>query len=501
MEKKETATRLNDDSPAPESGYVFALVVSVSATILALPLRDYLNPQNAVMLYLLGVVITAARYGRRASILTSILSFICYNFFFTQPYYTFAVNDYKDFPTLLLLLVTGVIAGAQTSRLQQERNFFRQKERNTSSLYGISNALTARRERANIISVICQHLEEAFDATALVWFPDGEALPELREQEAARWAYENKQPSGMGTSTLAGARGYYLPLEGTGGIMGVLGLVPHFQRQFTASEREIIKTFGNLAATALERVAIAEMAEKSKVEAEGEKLRNALLSSVSHDFRTPLASIKGAISSMMIDGQLPAGEQKELLSSAYNETARLERMVGNLLDVTLLESGKLTLKQDYYFIPELVGNAISRTKELLDGRTVECKFDQDLPAIKADGLLIEQVLVNVLENAAKYTPPDSAILISARQENANIRLEIADQGQGIPPGEEQKIFDKFHRSSRDGKGSGLGLAICRGIITAHGGSITARNRDSGGAVFSFTVPAYAVSPTLDEATA
>ncbi len=497
MENNETATRLNDDSPAPERGYLFALIVSALATIIALPLRDYLNPQNAVMLYLLGVVITAARYGRRASILASILSFLCYNFFFTQPYYTFDVNDYKDFLTLALLLITGVIAGAQTSKLQQERNFFRQKERNTAALYGMSNALTAKRERDNIISVIRQHLEEAFDATALVWLPDGEALAELREQEAARWAYENKQPSGMGTPTLAGARGYYLPLEGTSGIMGVLGLVPHTERQFTTSECEMIKTFGNLAATALERVAIAEMAEKSKVEAEGEKLRNALLSSVSHDFRTPLASIKGVISSMMIDEQLPTGERKELLSSAYHETARLERMVSNLLDVTLLESGKLTLKQDYYFIPELVGNAIARTKELLDSRTVECKFDKELPAIKADGLLIEQVLVNLLENAAKYTPTDSAITITARKEGNAIRMEVVDQGQGIPSGEEQKIFDKFHRGARSGQGSGLGLAICRGIITVHGGSITAHNRDSGGAVFSFTLP-FSATPDLTQ---
>ena len=201
----------------------------------------------------------------------------------------------------------------------------------------------------------------------------------------------------------------------------------------------------------------------------------------------------------MSDEQLPTVERKELLSSAYHETARLERMVGNLLDVTLLESGKLTLKQDYYFIPELVGNAIARTKELLGVRAVQYQFENDLPAVRVDGLLIEQVLVNLLENAAKYTPEGSAIFISAHKQGDTIRMEISDQGQGIPPGEEQQIFDKFHRGARSGQGSGLGLAICRGIIQAHGGSISAHNRDTGGAVFSFTLPASKAPSIAEEA--
>jgi two-component system sensor histidine kinase KdpD len=202
---------------------------------------------------------------------------------------------------------------------------------------------------------------------------------------------------------------------------------------------------------------------------------------------------------MMIDEQLPIEERKELLSSAYHETARLERMVGNLLDVTLLESGKLTLKQDYYFIPELVGNAVARTKELLGTRSVQCQFENDLSAVRVDGLLIEQVLVNLLENAAKYTPDGSTITISASKQGNTIRMEVADQGQGITLGEEQKIFDKFHRSARSSQGSGLGLAICRGIITAHDGNIAARNRDSGGAVFSFTLPASDAPSIAEEA--
>lgn len=498
MQTNDTVPRIEDETPAPERGYVFALLVPALATAAALPVRDFINPENAVMFYLLGVIITAARYGRRASIAASIVSFLCYNFFFTQPYYTFNVYSYKDVLTLVLLLITGTIAGAQTSQLQQERNFFCRKERNTAALYAMSNALTAKRGRENIVAVIRQHLQEAFDAEALIWFPDSDTLSELREQEAARWAYQHRQPSGMGTSTLAGARGYYLPLEGTNGVIGTLGVVPKSQRLFTASEREMIHTFGNLAATALERVSISEIAEKSKLEAEGEKMRNALLSSVSHDFRTPLASIKGAISSIII-GELPDAERKELFSSAYQETARLERMIGNLLDVTLLESGKLHLKQDYYFIPELVGNAIARTKELLGTRSVQYRFEDDLPAVRVDGLLIEQVLVNLLENAAKYTPDGSTITISAHKQNSVMHMEVADQGQGIPLGEEQKIFDKFHRSARSSQGSGLGLAICRGIVQAHEGTISAHNHDSGGAVFSFTLPASDAPSIAEEA--
>jgi len=481
----------------PANAYLFALAACALATALALPLRDYLNPVNAVMFYLLGVIITAARYGRSASIAASIFAFLSYNFFFTEPYYTFDVDDYKDVLTLLLLLICGIIAGAQTSKLQAERNFFRSKEHNTSVLYAMSNELTATRGRERIIATISRHVAEAFDASVIVWFPQSN-IAELREEQAARWAYEHQQPAGLRTPTLPGARGLYVPLSGTTHVLGVLGLTPN--HPFSIDEREMIQTFANLAAAALERADIADIAEKNKIEAEGEKLRNALLSAVSHDFRTPLASIKGVISSLLMeDNRMQPEDKKELLASAHGEVARLERIVSNLLEVTLLESGKLTLKKDYYFLPELVGNALKQTEAALQGRQVICHIQPDLPALQVDGLLIEQVLVNLLENAGKYTPADSPVRLHCDGYGGQVKIVIEDKGQGLPAGEEEKIFDAFHTATPNNrKGSGLGLAICRGILQAHGGSIKAENRPEGGAVFTITLPVGAV-PIMTEA--
>jgi len=480
-------------------GYGFALAACAVATVFALPFRDYLNSANAVMFYLLGVIATAARYGQKASIAASVFSFFSYNFFFTEPYYTFYVNDYKDVLTLLLLLMSGIIAGAQTSKLQAERNFFRTKEHNTSVLYAMSNELTATRGREIIITTISHHIKEAFNAAVTVWFPEW-PMSELREEQAARWAYDHNQPAGLGTSTLPGASGYYVPLAGTDRVLGVLGLTPRDPRAFTSDEREMIHTFANLAASALERADTAEIAEKVKVEAEGEKLRNALLSAVSHDFRTPLASIKGVISILLMeDSRITPEDRKDLLASAHGEVARLERIVSNLLEVTLLESGKLQLRKDYYFLPELIGNALKQTEATLQGRKITCQMQQDLPTLHVDGLLIEQVLVNLLENAAKYTPEGSPVVIHGNTYGGQMKIIIEDNGAGIPAGEEEKIFDAFHTGSPfNRKGSGLGLAICRGILQAHGGSIKADNRLEGGAAFTITLPVGAI-PAMTEA--
>ena len=490
-------------SAPPWHGHLFALIACAIATAIGLLLRGYLNSVNLVMLYLLCIVLVAARYGRRASTGSAIISALSFNFFLVEPYYSFAISDIQYGITFFALLITGLVVSAKTSQLAAQSIYFETKEHHTAALYAIARALASTRGH-DIFSVISCHVESSFDGSATLWVPgeDGQLycltnsvlIGDLKERSAAFYSYEYGMAAGLGTATLAGACGYYIPLKGSR-ILGVLGLSPRDGNPLESGEKARLEAVASVAASALERIEIAKLAEKHKVEAEGEKMRNALLSSVSHDLRTPLASIKGAISSIMIDQQLVEGERNELLSSAYNETARLERMVGNLLDVTLLESGTLTLKQDYYFIAELVGNALERTKELLGDRPVECRFGKDLPAVRADGLLIEQVLVNLLENAGKYTPFDSTIAINAQREGDIIRVEVADQGQGIAHGDEQKIFDKFHRSARSGQGSGLGLAICRGIIQAHGGNIVAHNRDIGGAVFCFTLPS-SVAPDL-----
>ncbi len=484
-------------------GYAIGFLLTVFATGFGMMIRESFNPENVIMLYLLAVIILAARYGWAVSMATSFLSFICFNLFFVQPYYSLTVNSYNDVVTLVLLLVVGFFASLQTSTLQAQSRFFRRKERNTAALYSMSQELSNIRLREELLAVIKRRLEQALDGKAALFFPDDHGDLEsamvsgfragVREEVVARWVYQHGQPAGLGTTTMPSACGYFVPLTGSSGTFGVLGLMPsQSDHVLSPEEKDMVDTFGALAASALERVSISAVAETRKVEAESEKLRNALLSSVSHDLRTPLASIKGVISSLLLDDdQTDATTRRELLSSAHDEVSRLERVVGNLLDVTRLEAGEVKLKLDYYFAPELIGNAIKQTATLLKNHQINTAIEESLPAVWVDGLLVEQLLINLLENAAKYTPAGSHITIAAKR-IAEQWLEIAveDNGPGIPNNQEQHIFDKFtsFAAQQNTYGAGLGLTICRAIVEAHGGTIAARNREVGGARFSFTLP-------------
>jgi len=274
--------------------------------------------------------------------------------------------------------------------------------------------------------------------------------------------------------------------------LGVLGVVPKEpEHSFSSEEIALLETMANLLGAALERVKAAEIAERSLVEAESERLRNTLLNSVSHDLRTPLASITGASSSIVLDLEtLPMATVRELARSIQHEASRLSRIVANLLDITTLESGTVRLNRQAYFIQEIFGSALARVEPVLTGHSVETHAAEDLPMVWGDGMLIEQVLQNLIENAAHHTPPDSAITVGAAVKGSVILVRVGDNGPGVPKGEEEKIFDKFYTVARRGarKGSGLGLAICASIVKAHGQRIWVENRPEGGAVFSFTLP-------------
>ena len=479
-------------------GYLIAIAVTALATALGLPFRDYINNDTEVIFYLIDVLLLASRYGWAVSSLASILGVLSFNYFFTEPYYSFNIYESGDIVTFFMLLIASIIVGSQTSRLQAQSRFFRRKERNTSTLYSMSHELAANRGHKPLIEIIRKHIEQSMDSMAMIWLPKNEDIElvthpdlksEVKEESVARWVYNNRQPAGIGTTTMPSARGYYVPLSGSYGLIGVLGIIPHQpDRQVNSEERELLETLGTIAASALERASIADLAEKRKVEAESEKLRNTLLSSVSHDLRTPLASIKGVISSLLMDDvKLKAATKKELLFSAHDEVARLERIVSNLLDITLLESGQLKLNQNFYFVEEIIGNAIKAIKPV----QVKIDIEPNLPAIWIDGLLIEQVISNLLENAVKYAGIDANIQISARiYRKQFMQIKVEDNGPGIPIGQEEKIFEKFMTVSHsdDKRGTGLGLAICKGIVKAHGGGINVRNMHSGGAVFTISLP-------------
>ena len=487
--------------------YVAGFLMTFFCTLLMLPIRPYVEPVNLVMAYLIGIVSIALRYGRGPSLLMTLLSSLCVNFFFMQPYYSFKMSEEQHVITFLVLLVTGVVISTQNSRLRLQAISARRREKNTSTLFAMSRELSANRGKITLSQIAAQHIAEVLDSDVFLWLPDAKgqlqtvvaeteaetrSIDPVREESVANWTFSHKQNAGLGTDTLPSAKALYVPLMGSGGVGGVIGVMPHDHTvmAYSTDKVEVLEALASITASALERAGAAEMMEKTLVDSESEKLRNILLSSVSHDLRTPLAAITGAASTLLLEGSKITEEfRMELLRSIHEEGARLARMVTNLLDVSSLESGSVKLNKELYFIEELIGSALMRADAKLSGHKVVTSIEHGLPLLRMDGLLIEQVLINLLENAAEYTPNGTTVTISAVTVKPDIHVIITDNGPGIPAGEEERIFDKFYANSKDDmKGGGLGLAICRGIIHAHGGKIWAQNAPEGGAKFTFTLP-------------
>lgn len=314
------------------------------------------------------------------------------------------------------------------------------------------------------------------------------------------WAFDHGQAAGRGTGTLAAAEARYLPLKTARGAVGVLGVKPTDPAIYlTPDQRRLLEAFASLAALAVERAQLAAQAEQARVQIETERLRNSLLSSVSHDLRTPLAGITGAASSLLADSSpLDAGTRQELTQSIYDEANRLNLLVRNLLDMTRLESGGIQVNKAWQPLEEVLGAALTRMEPALAGRPVTVRLDPDLPLAPLDEVSIAQVLVNLLENAIKYTPPDSPIDLAAWADGAKVVVEVADRGPGLAAGDEQRVFEKFYRADKSAGGVGLGLAICRGIVEAHGGHIWAENRLGGGVAFCFELPIEGQPPVVPQ---
>lgn len=489
----------------PWQYYILATLITLVVTSLMLLVRPYIEVSNLLMLYLISVVGIALRYGRVPSLVATFLSAICFNFFFIDPYYSFKIAEEEHIITFCVLLLTGIIIGSQTARLRLQAINARKREKNTSSLFAMSRELTANRGKVTLAQVASRHIAEVLDSNVFLWLPDekGELqtvvaetqgdtqkADPVREESVARWAFSHKQNAGLGTNTLPSASAFYVPLISSSGVMGVIGLMPHDEEMlsYPTDNIELIEAFCSITASALERAKSAEIVEKTALEAQSEKLRNILLSSVSHDLRTPLVAITSAASTLLIEGEKISSEYKtELVKTIHEEGARLARMVTNLLDVTSLESGSVKLNKELYFIEELIGSALMRVEQKLAKHKVITDIENGLPLVPIDGLLVEQVLINLLENVALYTPTGTTVKITAITEKPYIKIIVSDNGPGIKKGDEEKIFDKFYSGS-SGDGS-LGLAICRGIIHAHGGKIWAENAGEGtGAIFTFILP-------------
>jgi two-component system sensor histidine kinase KdpD len=497
---------------APWNRYAYSVALVTAATALGELLHPPLSITNVLIIYLFAVILAAVYLGRGPSILASILGVVTFDFFFVPPRYTFAVSDTEYILTFTGLFAVGMVISYLTARLRQQAEGAQRRANEAANLYELGRDLAVANELTAITRTVIDHITETFSREAAIFLPVVESqktlkllahspdfIPDENETAVATWAFEHGQAAGRGTNTLPAAQSRYLPLKTAKGVMGVLGVRPQNTNSILPPEqRRLLEAFANLAALAIERANLADEAQKAQLQVETERMRSSLLSSVSHDLRTPLATITGAASSLL-EEQLPATDRQEMTEAIYEEAQRLNRLVGNLLDMTRLESGTMRVQKVWQPLEEVIGAALSRLEGALGARPIQTQLPPDLPLVALDEVLIEQVLVNLLENVVKYTPPASPITLSVWATADTVTLEIADQGPGLPPGEEQRIFEKFYRARPSANGgAGLGLAICRAIVEAHNGRIWAENRAGGGAAFRFTLPIEGTPPEVEE---
>ncbi len=488
------------------------LVVALCTLVAALMQRSF-DLSNLAMIYLVGVVVSAVAFGRGPAIAAAMLGVAVFDFCFVPPRFTFRVTDTQYLVTFgVMLLVAGVI-GTLTALLREQLEGARLRERRTAALYRLSHELAALAGAREVLGAAVDRIGEVFGGRVAVLLPDdhgrvGVAVGDgslfgggEHERAVAQWTFDNAQPSGLGTQTLPAARGLYHPLAGSETILGVMALRPADPQRLRDPDRlRLLQTFASQTALALERCQLAEAAERARTQAEAERTRNALLSSVSHDLRTPLAAITGAASSLRDDaGRLSEPTRRELAETISDEAQRLNRLIGDLLDMTRLESGALRARKAWHSLEEVVGAALVRLEPSLGDRPVQLAIPDDLPLVPLDDVLFEQVVGNLVENAHKYAPEGQPIEISAGLEDGRLRFEVADRGPGLVPGEEQRVFEKFYRgpATTGQPGVGLGLTICRGIVEAHGGRIEAANRPEGGARFTVWLPLEGEPPAIE----
>lgn len=489
---------------------VWALIMTACSSVLAWTMSGNFELANLAMIYLLGVVIVAVRLGREAAILASVLSVLAFDFFFVNPAFTFAVDDAQYLVTFVIMLLVSLIISHITSNMRSQAKVASHRERRASVLYALSEELATCRNQTDVARIAARHIKSEFGGANVLLFPldngrisypaDQPEPESLRtcDLSVAQWVFDHGQMAGQGTDTLPGSNAVFFPMPGFRGIIGVLALrAANLRRIFLPEQRRLLDTFINQITQAIERVRFAEEAQQAQMRIESETLRNSLLSAISHDLRTPLASIVGAASTLVDeDAQLTSQDRQELTLTIYDEALRIANLTNDILDMARLESGQAQLNKQWYPLDEIIGGALTRMEKKLEDRTVNTRLPEELGLVRIDAVLIEQVLINLLENACKYTPSASPIDIGVEFTTHMLKVTIADRGPGIPEGEEEKLFDKFYRYHQEGtrSGVGLGLAICKAIILAHGGIIGASNRQEGGAQFYFLLPIDEVQP-------
>lgn len=487
----------------PLRRYLAAFGLVAAATLLGMAVDPFLSPANLILPYFLVVVIAAVRLGRGPAIFCSVLGVLAFDYFLIPPYYTLAVSDSEYLITFGGLVLVGLVVSQLAARAQEQADAARQREQDTATLYALSRDLAVASNLDAIFRAIQTNAATMFERRVTVWLPaadgrlqaleeGGESAADENERAVATWAFEHGEPAGRDTDTLPASQLRFIPLRTARGVIGVLGVEPGApNRRLSPAQRRLFDVFASLAATAIERAQLEDAARRAQVLAATEKLETALLNSISHDLRTPLVSITGALTSLQEEGmRLDDATRQALLENAREETERLNRLVGNLLDMTRLEAGALRLRREPSDMQDVVGSALEQLDRRLEGRSVRVDVPDDMPPVPMDFALITQALVNLVDNALKYSPPDTPIEIRARAHEQNVQVQVMDRGLGIPPQDLPRVFDKFYRVQRPEmvSGTGMGLAICKGIVEAHGGTITAENRLGGGTLITFTLP-------------
>lgn len=477
-------------------GCLVAVLLCALITFVASQWLPGFDAANLVMIYLLGVVVVALFYGRWPSVLATVINVISFDLFFIAPRGTLAVSDVQYLLTFAVMLAVGLLIGNLTAGVRYQARIARYREQRTRHLYEMSKALAVGRTPQDIVQTSQQFIHSTFNARSLILLPDPEGkLSPLTpasgmtpwDEAIARWSFDKGQPAGAGTDTLPGVPWQILPLQN----QGVVIVEPSNLRQLMIPEQQrLLETFTLLVASALERLALTASEEQARLASERESIRNSLLAALSHDLRTPLTVLFGQSEILTLDlaaeGSRHAMQASEIRQHVLNTT----RLVNNLLDMARIQSGGFNLKKEWLTLEEVIGSALKMLEPGLGGRHIALEMSAPLALIHVDGPLFERVLINLLENAAKYAGSKAQIGILAHVTPDTLQLEVWDSGPGIPAGQEQAIFDKFARGNKESAipGVGLGLAICQAIVEVHGGTLSAHNRPEGGAVFCVTLP-------------
>jgi two-component system sensor histidine kinase KdpD len=467
-------------------------------------------------MYLCGVVVVASRCGRVPGAVASIVAVLLFNVLFTEPYYSLNVYNPKYLVTFAVMLLAGLVSSALTARVRYQADVSRRSQRRTEALYRLSRRLTAISGERRLIDEAERTVGEVFDVHAVIYMPNAERrirpifghsgsfAASAAEFAAAQWVLDHRQPAGAGTDTLPSAAALYLPLTTPNGAVGVLAVQSQRSKTRIDSEaRSLLETCATQIALALERDQLAAVSRAAQLEVETEKMRSALLSAVSHDLRTPLSAIAGASSALQTaSDNLDGDTRAELLGQISEEALRLSRLVENLLHMTRLSGGEIQISRHWQPVDEVIGSAIARLRGQLADRAIEVTIPDNMPLGHFDEVLVEQLLVNLLDNAARYSPPGTPIAIRAEPTPTGVAIEVADRGRGLAAGDEKRIFDMFYRGAdapTDRRGAGLGLAICRTVVRIHQGTIEAANRAGGGTVVRFVLPHAGTPPTISAA--